>query len=85
VLVNVVFALQPAGVLSKDDALLLSELLQKAAKRLAAGDEAGGTSLLTEFDVEVGRLLSGGLAGVIGRSLIARADRAIALVSDADR
>jgi hypothetical protein len=81
VLVNVVFALQPAGVLSKDDALLLSGLLQKAAKRLGEGNESEGISLLTTFNSEVARLTSEGLADVIGRSLIARADRALAIVA----
>ncbi|MGE3886221.1 MAG: hypothetical protein AB7H81_07310 [Vicinamibacterales bacterium] len=83
VLVNVVFALQPAGVLSKDDALMLSGLLQKAAKRLAEGNEAEGAALLTTFNMEVDRLMSEGLPDVIGRSLIARADRALALVTGA--
>lgn len=82
VLVNVVFALQPAGVLAKDDALLISGLLQKAAKRLAEGNEAEGAALLTAFDVEVGRLVSDGLSAVIGRSLVARADRALALIAN---
>lgn len=85
VLVNVVYALQPAGVLPKDDALLISGILQKAAKRLVEGNEAEGAALLTLFDFEVGRLMSGGLAEVIGRSLIARADRALALIANADR
>ena len=82
VLVNVVFALQPAGVLSKDDALLLSGLLQKAAKRLVEGNEAEGILLLNTFRTEVGRLMSGGLIGVVGRSLVARAERALALIAN---
>jgi hypothetical protein len=80
VLVNVVQALHPAGVLSKNDALRLSSLLQKAGKRLVEGAAAEAVALLREFDADVDRLLSNGLVDVIGRSLIARADRALALI-----
>jgi hypothetical protein len=55
--------------------------LQKAAKRLGEGNESEGISLLTTFNSEVARLTSEGLADVIGRSLIARADRALAIVA----
>jgi hypothetical protein len=80
VLANVVLGLNPAGVLSRDDTLLLSSLLFKAGKRLEEEQSSEAAILLDRFRAEVLRLMSEGLAPVIGRSLVARADRALELV-----
>jgi len=61
---------------------VLSGLLQKTAKRLGQGLEAEGIVLLDAFSLEVERLMAEGLADVVGRSLIARANRARELIAD---
>lgn len=80
VLGNVVLALHPAGVLSKDQTILLSSLLYKAGKRLEQGNEDAAVEQLEAFVAEVGRAVAAGVPEVFGRSLIARAANAIDLI-----
>jgi hypothetical protein len=73
---NYVLGLGRRGVLSKDDAILFSQLLIEAGTRLRMGDTASGDELMRMFIADV----SSRIAFPIRELLLARAARVLELV-----